>query len=230
MGGLKTHFHYADEGLIGEYDAAGTEIKTYGYKPGSTWTTDPLFMKVGGEYYFYHNDHLGTPQKITAVNGSVVWSAVYTAFGKATVDPSSTVVSNLRFAGQYFDEETGLHYNYQRYHDPGVGRYLRVDPIGFIGGINIYLYARNNPTTMFDMNGLKCWKTFSFDIPWFSTLIDSQLIFESEWSLGMYSPEISIPVNPIRRMSPVGPNTVLSKHGIAHCSASKYRDYQDTYK
>ncbi|PID74622.1 MAG: hypothetical protein CSB28_02290, partial [Desulfobacterales bacterium] len=43
---VRTHFHYADEGLIGEYDAAGSELRTYGYKPGSTWTTDPLFMKA----------------------------------------------------------------------------------------------------------------------------------------------------------------------------------------
>ncbi|GAH55494.1 unnamed protein product, partial [marine sediment metagenome] len=106
-GGVKTYFLYADEGLIGEYDASGAEIKTYGYKPGSTWTTDPLFMKEGGNYYFYHNDHLGTPQKMTAVNGAVVWSAKYSSFGKATVEVEA-VANNLRFPGQYFDHETGL--------------------------------------------------------------------------------------------------------------------------
>ena len=66
VGGTKTYFLYSDEGLAGEYDETGAEIKTYGYKSGSTWTTDPLFMKEGSTYYFYHNDHLGTPQKITA--------------------------------------------------------------------------------------------------------------------------------------------------------------------
>ena len=66
VGGTKTYFLYSDEGLAGEYDESGAEIKTYGYKSGSTWTTDPLFMKEGSTYYFYHNDHLGTPQKITA--------------------------------------------------------------------------------------------------------------------------------------------------------------------
>ena len=57
--------------------AAGNEVKAYGYKPGSLWTTDPLFMKTDGQYYFYHNDHLGTPQKMTDVSGAVVWSAKY---------------------------------------------------------------------------------------------------------------------------------------------------------
>ena len=74
VGGVRTYFCYADEGLIGEYDANGTEIKTYGYQP-STWMADPLFMKQGDNYYCYKNDHLGTLQKMTAVNGAVVWAA-----------------------------------------------------------------------------------------------------------------------------------------------------------
>jgi RHS repeat-associated protein len=137
VGDVRTYFHYADEGLVGEYDAGGNEIKTYGYKPGSTWTTDPLFMEVGSEHYFYHNDHLGTPQKMTAVNGAIVWSAKYEGFGKAVVEVG-TVVNNLRFPGQYQDQETGLHYNYHRYYDPAIGRYLRTDPIKLEGGINMF--------------------------------------------------------------------------------------------
>jgi len=93
---------------VAEVDAAGNVIKSYGYRPGSTWTTDPLFMKTGGQYYFYQNDHLGTPQKLTAVNGAVVWSAKYSSFGEAEVDPNSTIENNLRFPGQYHDKETGL--------------------------------------------------------------------------------------------------------------------------
>ncbi|MCP4400901.1 MAG: hypothetical protein GY801_26830, partial [bacterium] len=64
---------------MAEYDAAGNETRTYGYKPDSTWTTDPLWLKQNGEYYFYHNDHLGTPQKLARQNGAVVWSASYSA-------------------------------------------------------------------------------------------------------------------------------------------------------
>ena len=154
VSGTRTHFHYADEGLVGEYGAAGIEIKTYGYRPGSAWTTDPLFMKVGSEYYFYHNDHLGTPQKMTAVNGVVVWSAKYSFFGKANVEVE-IVVNNLRFPGQYFDSESGLHYNYHRYYDPSVGRYLRTDPIGSTGGINLYPYANMNPLRLIDPYGLE---------------------------------------------------------------------------
>jgi len=145
---------YSDEGLIGEYDSTGNEIKAYGYKPGSTWTTDPLFMKVGSEYYFYQNDHLGTPQKMTAVNGAVVWSAKYSSFAEADVDASSTITNNLRFPGQYYDQETGLHYNWHRYYEPNTGRYLTPDPIGLAGGINLFAYVQGNPLRYVDPYGL----------------------------------------------------------------------------
>jgi RHS repeat-associated protein len=155
-GGTRTCFLYADEGLVGEYDGAGAEIKTYGYKPGSAWTTDPLFMKQGGQYFFYQNDHLGTPQKITNVNGGVVWSAKYESFGKAQAEAGSTVENNLRFPGQYVDQETGLHYNYHRYYETGIGRYLTPDPIGLAGDINPFTYTSNSPINNFDPAGLVC--------------------------------------------------------------------------
>ncbi|MDP2198128.1 MAG: RHS repeat-associated core domain-containing protein, partial [Sulfurimicrobium sp.] len=43
-----------------------------------------------------------------------------------------TITSNLRLPGQYWDEETGLHYNYFRDYDPGSGRYVQSDPIGTV--------------------------------------------------------------------------------------------------
>jgi RHS repeat-associated protein len=153
VGGRRTFFFYADEGLIGEYDADGNEIRSYGYRPGSAWTTDPVFMKQGSDYFFYQNDHLGTPTMMTASNGRIVWSARYTAFGEAAVDPASTVANPLRLGGQYYDAETGLHYNYHRTYHPGLGRYLEADPIGAAGGLNLYPYELN-PINSLDPLGL----------------------------------------------------------------------------
>jgi RHS repeat-associated protein len=121
-------------------------------------------MVENNQYYFYHNDHLGTPQELTDINGSVVWSATYTAFGEATVDPSSTVTNNLRFPGQYYDAETGKHYNLHRYYDPKAGRYISEDPIGFEGGdVNLYRYVNNSPQVWMDPWGLYSWGEFMED-------------------------------------------------------------------
>lgn len=109
--------------------------------------------------YYYHNDHLGTPQALSNAAGSKVWEAEYEPFGKAAVneDPDGdgiSVINNLRFPGQYYDAETGLHYNYHRDYQPETGRYLEPDPVGLAGGLNLYAYASNNAISNFDRWGL----------------------------------------------------------------------------
>jgi len=103
--------------------------------------------------YYYHNDHLGTPQVMTDETAVVVWQANYSPFGKADLLVES-VTSNIRFPGQYFDAETNLHYNYFRDYDPEIGRYIQSDPIGLAGGINTYAYVSGNPINEIDPNGL----------------------------------------------------------------------------
>ena len=68
------------------------------------------------------------------------------------VNPSVTV--NLRLPGQYYDAETGLHYNVFRDYDPSLGRYLESDPIGLDGGLNTYAYVEGNPLLYIDPLGL----------------------------------------------------------------------------
>jgi RHS repeat-associated protein len=109
--------------------------------------------------FYFHNDHLGTPQAMSDASGRKVWEAEYEPFGKAVVnqDPDGDgqiVINNLRFPGQYFDAETGLHYNYYRDYQPETGRYLQPDPIGLMGGLNPYRYVRNNPINAMDPLGL----------------------------------------------------------------------------
>jgi RHS repeat-associated protein len=110
---------------------------------------NPLSTSV----YAIHTDHLGTPQLVTDSRQKIVWNARYTAFGNARVSIQA-VTLNLRFPGQYFDGETGTHYNYFRDYDPHTGRYLTSDPIGLAGGINTYLYVKGNSLSAIDPIGL----------------------------------------------------------------------------
>ena len=82
----------------------------------------------------------------------IVWSAVYKSYSNLAID-YQTVPQPLRLLGQYFDEESGLHYNRHRYYDPHCARYISQDPIGLAGGLNFYQYVIN-PLTCIDPLGL----------------------------------------------------------------------------
>lgn len=103
-------------------------------------------------------DHLGTPQELTDHEGSIAWSAQHKAWGEAreTISEAGRRAgfrNPIRFQGQYFDEETGLHYNRYRYFDPHSGRFLSTDPIRLKGGVNLQLFAPN-PIEWVDPLGL----------------------------------------------------------------------------
>ena len=87
-------------------------------------------------------------------NGKIVWSGEYDAFGNCQeIKPEVGGIDNpLRFPGQYYDKETGLYYNLNRYYDPKIGRYLQTDPAG--DSLNPYVYAAANPVNAIDPDGL----------------------------------------------------------------------------
>jgi RHS repeat-associated protein len=156
VGGSRTYFLYADEGLIAEANSSGTITRQYGWQPGGAWGADPLYLKADGQTYFYQNDHLGTPQKLVGPNGALMWGAKYESFGTVHTDVAQ-VGSALRFPGQYFDAETEAHYNYYRYYEPLIGRYDTSDPLGLVGGSNSYLYVVASPHRHIDVLGLAIW-------------------------------------------------------------------------
>ncbi|WP_082360310.1 RHS repeat domain-containing protein [Paracidovorax avenae] len=132
--------------------------------------------------YYYQCDQIGAPQELTDEQGRIVWAASYQVWGqtqtlqvmrtgtddaavftqaerplalaaKGDMQALSFVEQPLRFQGQYFDGETGLHYNRFRYYDPVTGRFVHQDPIGLAGGVNFFSYAPN-PFSWLDPLGL----------------------------------------------------------------------------
>ena len=111
-------------------------------------------IHTGLRIYHYHTDHLGTPQELTNDRGEVVWLNYQMAWGGSFsqlnhvhnldgLDISSDELQPFRFQGQFFDTETGLHYNRFRYYDSDVGMFISRDPIGLMGGSNVFQYAPN---------------------------------------------------------------------------------------
>jgi len=100
-------------------------------------------------------DHLGRPREaLEAATGTVVWEWIIFSNPFGETPPSGAFPLNLRFPGQYYDWETGLHYNYFRDYEPQTGRYVQIDPIGLEGGLSLYSYTSANPLFFVDTLGL----------------------------------------------------------------------------
>jgi RHS repeat-associated protein len=156
-------------------------------EPNPTGNSQPPHKPKTFQLNYYHCDQIGAPQELTNEQGRIVWAAQYKVWGetapleflKTGTDDAAVFSSRsrplglaktsdaqalnlieqpLRFQGQYFDAETGLHYNRFRYYDPVVGRFIHQDPIGLHGGMNLFRYAVN-PLGWIDVLGLTPGKT-----------------------------------------------------------------------
>jgi len=154
------------------------KVAPYGLGPGSIRKdTEKLYQQMAREYiyypqsfhpfalidkqqqnegiYYYHTEPNGCPTRLTDSHGTIVWAADFEAWGRLRQLYHSEVDNPIRFQGQYFDIETGLHYNTFRYYDPDSGGFISEDPIRLLGGINLYQYAPN-PSGWIDPWGWAC--------------------------------------------------------------------------
>ena len=146
----RTHFVWDGSRLLQEYTYKGSY--TYLYTDQDSY--EPLAQvfdnaKDGKQYLaYFHNDQIGIPREMTDVHGNLLWYGEYTAWGRLKKDERiyKNAHQPFRLQNQYFDEETGLHYNLMRYYEPEAGRFVNQDPIGLLGGINLYQFSPNVQT------------------------------------------------------------------------------------
>lgn len=166
--GATIWFVWDGDRLLQQFD--DTDEQTFIYEPDSfaplaRASCEPGSIKEAPRIHYYHCDQIGTPVAVTDAEGSVAWEGSYAGWGRlreervrasAARGPGSEaagLVQPLRYQGQYCDAETGLHYSRYRYYDPDIARFVSPDPIGLMGGENLYAYAIN-PTGWIDPTGL----------------------------------------------------------------------------
>ncbi len=172
-------FHYDLSGnLLAETSGNGTPIRTYVWREAASGPLAEALLdhpvaqiehannaNLGGSngtaveaVLYLRTDELATPREARNAQGTVIWSWYSAAFGDTNPaeDPDGNgqrTIVNLRFPGQYADQEAGLHYNWHRSYDPATGRYLESDPLGIDGTINTYAYVESRPLVWVDADG-----------------------------------------------------------------------------
>lgn len=170
-GRITAHYIYLNGKPVAKIEMAENNSDMHRLWKALTMRAEPDTSDRTARIYAIITDHLGTPQQVVDEDQHMVWHAITAAFGQARVIYAAITgpnarpfVMNLRLPGQIFDEETNLHYNYQRDYDPAVGRYTTPDPAGLSGGFNPYSYAGSNPLVNIDPLGL-----YEIDVHYYMT-------------------------------------------------------------
>ncbi|MEW6027695.1 MAG: RHS repeat-associated core domain-containing protein [Planctomycetota bacterium] len=147
-GATTTFIHDGDQ-VITEYDGSGALARKFIYGPG---IDEPITMIAGDNQHYYHADALGSVVALSNSSGTVAETYRYSVYGEVR---SVGVLGNpYSYTGRPFDTETGLYYYRARYYDAGLRRFLQPDPIGYMGGMNLYAYVGNSPVNWVDPLGL----------------------------------------------------------------------------
>lgn len=158
-GGAVTQYYYQGPQVLEEQDGSSNTLRQYVYGLG---IDEVLELKTaGGDSYYYHEDALGSIVALTDADGSVVERYEYTEYGETTIyNISGSIIASSQFSNSYgytgrrLDNESGLYYYRMRYYSAERGRFLQRDPLGYIDGMGLYAYVKNNPVNWVDFSGL----------------------------------------------------------------------------
>ena len=148
VGGVTTTYVYEAGRVAQERKSSGETLRYY---EGPGIDQHLAVDGLPGSVNYYVPDHLGSIVQVTDASGDVVFSREYDPFGRLTV---GTNQAGYGFSGRDWDVDAGLYYYRARNYDPGLGKFISEDPIGFESGeTNHYSYVSNNPTNFTDPAG-----------------------------------------------------------------------------
>ncbi|AVM46627.1 hypothetical protein C5Q97_18680 [Victivallales bacterium CCUG 44730] len=153
-GNRKTRIRLNGYKLIAVYDGMNSDalLKTFVWQP--VGLDVPLCMTAGSAVYYYLTDGNKNVTGLFDGTGTRAATYMYDPFGQTLSANGTAAESNpFCFSSEFFDTETGLVYYNYRYYDPKIGRWVKRDPIGNSGGMNLYAFVHNNGIQLFDKLG-----------------------------------------------------------------------------
>jgi len=150
--GQKTRYIWDGLELIAEMDSSGNVIKRYIYGPN---INEVIVVSADGSSHWCQQDGLGSAVGTSGSDGDLISTINYDVYGKVRSGDLAPV--SQRLAGMWWDADAGLYYVRARWYDCDLGRFVSTDPVGLVGGVNLYTYAINNPVLKLDPFGFLSW-------------------------------------------------------------------------
>jgi len=174
--GVKKYYIYDNYRVVEEMNSDGSLDAKYIY--GSE-LDEVLSMQRDNKEYYYHYDGLGSVVAVSSKPNQLVEQYRYDVYGQPSIyDGEGNLLSEsgiknpILFTGRVWDDATEIYDYRMRDYSPEIGRFLQRDPLGYLGGLNLYTYVKNNPIVYVDPMGLSCTDSNETGQDWIDYYLD----------------------------------------------------------